>query len=205
MTCCAACMNSTMKSVQLLGREHLINELVQFVPAFDMKLRLWETQLRNANYVHFPTLMENEPASPYTYVAFVELLRREFADRFTDFRAHSWKFLVFSNPLQVEVDGAPEAVQMELIELQCSAAMKATSQEVPLVEFYRMHLPTEQFPALIKYAKIIASLFGNTYVCEQLFSKMIFVKCKTRTQLTDGHLDDALRHAGTSLLPAWGA
>ncbi|KAI0238315.1 General transcription factor II-I repeat domain-containing protein 2A, partial [Lamellibrachia satsuma] len=47
-------------NVQLQGREHLINELFQFVSVFEMKLRLWETQLRNANYVHFPTLMENE-------------------------------------------------------------------------------------------------------------------------------------------------
>ena len=61
-------------NVQLQGREHLINELFQFVSAFEMKWRLWETQLRNANYVHFPTLMENKPASPDTYVAFVELL-----------------------------------------------------------------------------------------------------------------------------------
>ena len=145
--------------------------------------------------------MENEPASPDTYVAFVELLRREFADRFTDLRAHNGELMLFSNPFQVEVDGAPEAVQMELIELQCSAALKATFKEVPLVEFYPMHLPTEQFPALTKHAKIIASLFGSTHVCEQLFSKMNFVKCKTRTQLTDGHLDDALRLAGTSLQP----
>ena len=227
-------------NVQLQGREHLINdELFQFVSAFEMKLRLWETQLRNANYVHFPTLTENEPASPDTYVAFVELLRREFADRFTDIRAHSGQLMLFSNPFQVEADGAPEAVQMELIELQCSAALKATFKEVPLVEFYRMHLPTEQFPALIKHATIIASLFGSTYVCEQLFgstyvceqlfgstyvceqlfgstyvceqlfgstyvceqlfSKMNFTKCKTRTQLTDGHLDDAATAPGVTL------
>ena len=67
------------------------------------------------------------------------------------------------------------------------------------MEFYQMHLPTEQFPALTKHAKIIASLFGSTYVCEQLFSTINVVKCKTRTQLTDGHFDDALRLAGTSL------
>ena len=48
--------------------------------------------------------MENEPASPDTYVAFVELLRREFADRFTDLRAHSRELMLFSNPSQVEVD-----------------------------------------------------------------------------------------------------
>ena len=188
-------------NVQRQGRKHLINEVFQFVSAFEMKLRLWETQLWNANYVHFLTLMENEPVSSDTYVAFVELLRLKFADHLTDLRARSGELLLFSNPFQVEVDGAPEGVQMELIELQCSAALKATFKEVPLVEFCRMHLLTEQFPALIKHAKIIAILFGSTYVCEQLFSKMIFIKCKTRMQLTDGHLDDALRLAGTSLQP----
>ncbi|KAI0226871.1 Neuroendocrine convertase 1 [Lamellibrachia satsuma] len=80
------------------GRERLINDLFQFFFAFEMKLRLWETQLRNANYVHFSTLMEYEPASPDTYVAFVELLQREFADRFTDLRARSGDLLLFYNP-----------------------------------------------------------------------------------------------------------
>ena len=31
--------------------------------------------------------------------------------------------------------------------------------------------------------------------------KMNFLKCKTRTQLTDGHLDGVLRLTGTSLQP----
>ena len=39
---------------------------------------------------------------------------------FTDLRAHNRELMLFSNPFQVEVDGAPEAVQMELIELQCT-------------------------------------------------------------------------------------
>ena len=119
--------------VQLKGKEHLINELFQFVFAFEMNLRLWETQLRNANYLLFPTLKKNEPASPDTYVAFAELLRREFADRFIDLRARSGELLLFANPFQVEVDDAPEAVQMRLIEVQCSASLKATFKEVPLV------------------------------------------------------------------------
>ena len=63
--------------VQLKGKEHLINELFQFVFAFEMNLLQWETQVRNTNYIHFPTL-ENEPANPDTYVAFAELLRRKF-------------------------------------------------------------------------------------------------------------------------------
>lgn len=47
-----------------------------------IKLRLWETSLRNANYVHFPTLVEHKLASLDTqaFIAFIELLRWEFAD-----------------------------------------------------------------------------------------------------------------------------
>ena len=70
-------------NVQLQGREHLINELFQFISAFELKLRLWESQLMNGNYVHFPILMENVPTSSDTYVAFLKLLRREFGERFT--------------------------------------------------------------------------------------------------------------------------
>ena len=36
---------------------------------------------------------------------------------------------------------------------------------------------------------------------EQLFSKMNFAKCKTRTQLSDAHLDGTLRLASTQLQP----
>ena len=147
---------------------------------------MWETQMMNGNYVHFPSLVEHVPTSSDTYVAFLKLLRREFEERFTCIRDRKEELLLFSDPFELTGDDAPEAVQMELIKLQCSSALKATFKKVPLVELYRNHLPTEQFPALSSHAKIIASLFGST-------------KCKMRTQLTDDHLDDTLRLSTTSL------
>ena len=36
-------------------------------------------------------------------------------------------------------------------------------------------------------------MFGSSYVREQLFSKMKFVKNKMRSRLTDSHLDAVLR------------
>ena len=58
--------NLNLPNVQLQGREQPINDIFQFVSAFETKLRLWETQLRDANYVHFMTLVEYKPDSPKT-------------------------------------------------------------------------------------------------------------------------------------------
>ena len=45
------------------------------------------------------------------------------------------------------------------------------------------------------------SLFGSTYICEQLFSRMKFTKNKNRTKITDVHLEDSLRLSTTSIEP----
>jgi hypothetical protein len=34
----------------------------------------------------------------------------------------------------------------------------------------------------------IFTLFGSTYICEQTFSRMNYVKCSERSRLTDEHL-----------------
>ena len=35
-------------------------------------------------------------------------------------------------------------------------------------------------------------MFGSTYCCEQLFSKMKYIKSRIRSQLSDCHLNDIL-------------
>ena len=87
--CMSSLHHGAPQSAELQGREQLINELFQFVSAFETKLPLCETQLRNANYVYFPTLIENKLASPdtYAFVAVIGSLTREFADRFADLRS----------------------------------------------------------------------------------------------------------------------
>lgn len=43
------------------------------------------------------------------------------------------------------------------------------------------------------------SLFGTSYVCEQLFSRMKNVKPKARTRITDVHLGKSLRITTTTI------
>ena len=52
---------------------------------------------------------------------------------------------------------------------------------------------------LVNHARMLTAYFGSTYMCEQLFRKMNFAKCKTRTQLSDAHVEGTLRLASSQL------
>ena len=45
----------------------------------------------------------------------------------------------------------------------------------------------------------IISLFGSTYLSEHMFSRMKHVKNKNRSSITDGHSEQRMRLATTSL------
>ncbi|VDL97522.1 unnamed protein product, partial [Schistocephalus solidus] len=127
-------------------------------------------------------------------------LRNEFSSRFTDV-LHSQEFKLFSTPFDFPFDDTPSDVQMELIELQASEVLlsKFTSCTT-LIDFYRQ-LPQAQFPMLLARAKRVIAMFGSTYSCEQLFSKMKFCKNKLRSQLTDNRHNDILLLNSSSLEP----
>jgi len=54
---------------------------------------------------------------------------------------------------------------------------------------------------LEKNAIWIISLFGSTYVCEKMFSRMKHVKNKIRSSIADGHLEQCMCLATASLEP----
>ena len=114
---------------------------------------------------------------------------------------HRKYFSYFAAVFDVEICDAPENLQMELIELQSSSELKSIFREVPLLEFYQQYLTPQRVPSLVKHAKEVAVLFVSTYVCEQLFSKMKYVKSKFRTRLSENHLDSVLRLATYNLKP----
>ena len=77
-------------------------------------------------------------------------------------------------------------MQLELIDLQANKVLKVKHKEGQLVEFYRS-LPDNVFPNLKKFAFKMALMYWTTYICEQTFSKMKYVKSEHRTRLTDDH------------------
>ncbi|KAM3599081.1 uncharacterized protein V6R79_007695, partial [Siganus canaliculatus] len=125
-------------------------------------------------------------------------LHTEFLRRFVDFEAQKKNFELFRNPFAVEVETAPEQIQMELIELQCNGTLKAKYDTAGPSQFIRS-IP-ETMPQLRLNAARTLCMFGSTYLCEQLFSVMKTNKTAHRSRLTDAHLQSILRISTTQNL-----
>ena len=152
-------------SLKLQGKNQLCNEMYWHITAFERKLCLWEYQLQQCNYAHFPNLQEKQPADPFTFVTILRELKVEFASRFTDFRLYSGDLNLFATPFNVDVGSVLQSLQMELVERQCNELLKNkfNLDDVSLIDFYRKYLfPSEKFPNLVPHSKNMASLFGST-------------------------------------------
>lgn len=176
------------------------------VKAFKTKLRLWETQMLQENLSHFPccqTMKEQVAAAVFPTTQFAEklgILGADFTRRFADFEAQKSRFELLSNPFAVDMESVPSNLQMELIELQCSDTLKAKYESVGAAEFPRFIHDT--MPQLRSQAAQTLSMFGSTYLCEQLFSLMKINKNSHRSRLTDEHLHSILRiSSAQSLTP----
>ena len=126
------------------------------------------------------------------------MISKEFSDRFQDFKSQEVNLHIFYSPFDIDVAQTPNELQMELIELQCDEELKQKLGNSTLLEFYRT-LPKDRFLGIVDFERKKMSLFRSTYVCEQLFSKMKYTKSKTRSSLTDCHLENNLRVATTTI------
>lgn len=88
------------------------------------------------------------------------------------------------------MESAPPNLQMESIELQCNDTLRGKYERAGAAEFARF-IP-DTMPQLRIQAAQTLSMFGSTYLCEQLFSLMK-LKTSHRSRLTDKHLDSILR------------
>ena len=55
----------------------------------------------------------------------------------------------------------------------------------------------DKYPCLHRHAVKMASLSGNSYLCDQLFSRTKYTNSSARSALTDEHLQAVLRIATT--------
>lgn len=190
-------------NVKLQGENKLVHELFHHLRTFERDLQLYERHLRENRIDLFPTIkgcFKGNNAKLAEYSDRVATLRDEFSSRFTDFRGIRDEMDIFSLPCTVDVNTAPCELQLELNSLQEDAALKQQFHEMNLVEFYQS-LPDADYGSLKQFAKRFISMFGSTYRCEQLFSKVKNLKCKLRSRLTDVHLLDNLRLCTSLIQP----
>ena len=173
------------------------SEMYGHIKAFQCKLRLWQFQMQGGNLCHFQTLSLRNSGiyrdKKTKYVEQLQSLMNEFFTRFKDFGSHEHLFEIFSSPFDTDVTKAPADIQMELIDLQANNDLKAKYKGMNLGDFYRTHIDQDKFPLLQKFVASKMALFGSTYVCEQFFSKLGFMKSPHRSVLTDEHVKNGLR------------
>uniref|UniRef100_A0A667YGT3 HAT C-terminal dimerisation domain-containing protein n=1 Tax=Myripristis murdjan TaxID=586833 RepID=A0A667YGT3_9TELE len=160
------------------------------------KLDLWMCQVKKDNLAHFPVCQSISASFPGTFscaqlATKLSRLMDESDWRFSDFRAQHSGFAIFANPFTTNVCTAPQQLQMELIELQSDK--RAKFQDAAIQDFYSL-LPPGLMPQLQLHAACVLSMFGSTYLCEQI-SIMNLNKNKHRSCITDDNLHTVLRTA----------
>ena len=189
-------------NLELQGKKKVVFEMFGQITAFERKLQLWESQLQKGNYSHFPSLQNHKrDIIPDIFVSSIRDLRSEFSSRFADFRKYRNLFELFGTPYETDVEQVTEEYQLELIDLQCDESLKSKFHFESTADFYKKYiLPSGKYKNMAN-AKLMMSLFGSTYACEQLFSKMKYTKSNLRTRLRDDHLDDVLLLSSTNISP----
>ena len=179
-------------NIKLQGNELLVHNMFECVniSAFTLKLDLLLKQMAQKKIVHFATL-SSRPVETVDHVKYLTLLTKlseEFNSRFEDFKRHSEEMKIFGNPFQIDPSTAPDAFQLEIIDIQSHSDLKMAFSQNDLITFYAKYVSAETFPNLVRLSLRNICLFGSSYCCEQLFSRMKHVKAKSRSLLSDEHL-----------------
>ena len=194
-------LNKLNKSIQ--GKNQFLDDAWSQIKAFKLKLHLFSTQISLKNFAHFPKLQtvgELTTEKVNFYVNQLRNLENEFNRRFKDFKMIEKNIQIFSTPFTVNCEEIAPDFQLEIIELQCNETLKQLFNNSSKVDFYKS-LPKSDFPNLIKHAQKMMSMFGSSYLCEQVFSTMKLRKNRLRNKMTDEHLECVLRISSSNIEP----
>uniref|UniRef100_A0A3B1KEN9 HAT C-terminal dimerisation domain-containing protein n=1 Tax=Astyanax mexicanus TaxID=7994 RepID=A0A3B1KEN9_ASTMX len=152
----------------------------------EYSLGLLLKHVKEKNFCHFPTTQKRAAEVPSLgfptekCAEALEILQREFQVRFQELHAHAKDIRLFQSPFAADIDCIDPIYQLELAELQNFDNLKDAFKSSTLVDFYAS-LPGETYPNLKKHALKMTTIFGSTYICEQTFSRMKQLKCRTRS------------------------
>ena len=149
--------------------------------------------------------MPDDVEPPETCVSVVASLREEFASGFAEVRLLAVDFKLFTAPFDFPVDDAADGVGGGTVRVGPNDELKAklyNSSPLSLVRDIALH--SRNFSKYIAHVQRIVAMFGGTYGCEQLFSKMKYTFCAVgfRSLVSRVWLCDDFSCAGTSLLVA---
>lgn len=131
-------------NISLWGNDNLIIDLFNHINAFQKKLLLFESQLKNNNIQHFPLLNKLKNSKHIDYIKYAKEIKKlitVFESRCTNIDKYRKIFEIYSFLFHTDVESAPEYLQMELIDLQCNNELKhifKTSKSK--IDFYNINI-----------------------------------------------------------------
>ena len=131
----------------------------------------------------------------------IETILYNFKSRFNEIHLYYDNIKIFANPYDVDPSTSPIGFDLELIELQTDLSLKSRYMFMDLISFYRSNISEDRFPRLYENGLKIVSLFGSTYRCESLFSRLNHIKDCKRTRTSDELLIGQLRLSTTAYIP----
>ena len=149
--------------------------------------------MKDNDCTHFSTLQKYTPTSNASYASNCSSFLENFNARFQDIESEQMQLDVFSIPLNVTPASTSPDLQLELVKLMSDDTLKAMCQNKSLLEFYHAYVSKKEFANMKAHALKYSSVFGSTYLCEQLFSKMNIIKSLCRPRLTNENLGMQMR------------
>ncbi|XP_026286701.2 general transcription factor II-I repeat domain-containing protein 2-like [Frankliniella occidentalis] len=136
-------------NLKLQGKGHVISDMLQAVQGFEMRLTLFEEQLRKGELFHFESLksLSSSELDLIKFANIVKKLRIEFADNFKDVRKMQTEISLMTVPFTMPLPKVPLPLQNEVIDLRCDKVLESRFPTMKLVEFCTL-LSAERFPQL---------------------------------------------------------
>uniref|UniRef100_A0A8C1P6H5 SPIN-DOC-like zinc-finger domain-containing protein n=1 Tax=Cyprinus carpio TaxID=7962 RepID=A0A8C1P6H5_CYPCA len=204
---------------ELQGREKFIADLVERLCAFKTKLNVFVSDITTNKLMHFThlrTFLSSTPGAQVmpTMIEFMTKLTENFSDRFQGFSLpmevmqftrypfsinHDSNFIAEVKEPMPNIDES--ALQLEMIDIQSSLALKLHLQSEGPINFWCNHISQTKYPTIKKVSVLILTMFGSTYTCESSFSHMNVIKIKARCCLSNEKLSQRLRIALTTYEP----
>lgn len=193
-------------NISLQGKENLICDYYIYIENFITKLRLFKTQICQHNFVHMPFCAKlNFKTNEFSeFLNFcntkINELENAFNNRFKDVKHEEIMLKVLKNPFLVDVEDAPVDLQMDLIALKNDTCAQFIYQKENLINFYA-GLDQNKYNSMKQFVIKKITIFGTTYLCEQTFSRLKFLKSKYRSTLTDEMLNKLLVINTSDIVP----
>lgn len=191
----------------LQGRKPLISQLYKKVTAFEIRLTNFIDEFSHNNLENFDNckkMFQDYKWPAAAYIPHLAHLKQELSSRFGEFRAHDYEFCLIDDPFDVRLEqqtrvSTDVAMRDEVERLRGDDDLRMSLYSTrDRAQFYK---DLQGYPLVKDLSSRILAMFGSTYICEQTFSRMNFLKSKCRTQLLHLSLEAQLRICTSTFCP----